>query len=993
MEQAVATIRFLFSANKDSQVDSVCVRWEYEDTCTDKGNLQNILGLNPLGKMQFINDLEVVGRPGQRILFQFIEKFENGTTKNYNVDSFTAFNGVTFPLEICERETSENPSKEVTLRFKINYFTYFGQNLYIVGSTRELGFWDTTRAFQLSHSGSVGPSSVGPNQLFSDRRYNWQRDLVLHDCPASIQYRYFCSDGKNISYEPEPRMFRLNRDNDGIIELNDIWRWKWMPSAAYSTRFFSTIFAREQSGNGLVSTSTNKDVVKCFFRASAAGLPKDRSLRIVGSIPELGLWNEAKGFDLIPMQREIFKNWPSSENLAWYYELDIPSSSFPFEYKFVAATKSGNSAAIWEISENRVASVSNLETKAAYFDSWVINFPDVTFHGSSVFFSFGSVREQQPVCTFSAISQVGDWASVCGFSHVQIAQIFDRYAMTTKSTHLPVSGYALNPVFLDMKEYGFVGGSEDISTLLSEKLNFIGTVVIPQKAHEYEKELLTFTQENEFWLNDYIKHCNACRKLGSPDLLDNSDGFVCKDKVDESFRILVTFTQFLCYKQVKENIERCASKNIAVGIDLPFALSEYSAEVFFLPQIFMKDYKLGSAPTKENHVGEVFDAFPYNMEQATPWFTRRMTYFGLIFTAIRLESTINYFTQWVLPKDKCVRSIFGRYEPSSSISTAELETWGLWDIERYSRPYIHQEQLDQLFGSDSWSIQETFLQHTYDGNFGFKEEFKDEYSLKNAQLEGQSKEFRDKYLDKLLRLQGEVLLIKTPQGDFTPRPALCYSPDASDPVGTLSFSYSNLAEYEQNAISRLDIEFMQSKQKTLWASYGRNIIAQIRSMTQALILSDAPGFMGEICDEVMQNLTIVPLRVQTEGKNGNLFDDIRSYQFFSIAAPAKNSDPPLSYLWDNDRIQIKKLWEEEFWESGSPPMNFNSSVAETIMKQHGWSASMLEMFPLDTLYGSTNHIVHSEISKYGALNLPDFLHDETAQREIIRILTETKRRN
>ena len=212
-------------------------------------------------------------------------------------------------------------------------------------------------------------------------------------------------------------------------------------------------------------------------------------------------------------------------------------------------------------------------------------------------------------------------------------------------------------------------------------------------------------------------------------------------------------------------------------------------------------------------------------------------------------------------------------------------------------------------------------------------------------------------------------------------------------ITLFSYSYSNLAEYEQNAISRLDIEFTQSKQKTLWASYGRNIIAQIRSMTQALILSDAPGFLGEICDEVMQNLTIVPLRVQTEGKNGNLFDDIRSYQFFSIAAPAKNSDPPLSYLWDNDHIQIKKLWEEEFWESGSPPMNFNSSVAETIMKQHGWSASMLEMFPLDTLYGSTNHIVHSEISKYGALNLPDFLHDESAQKEIIRILTETKRRN
>ena len=178
METVVNHLRFVFSANKNREISSVLVRWDFNFQSSEKIELRNILELKPLNDHQYINDLIFVGKPGERRSFQFEANYHNCPSRQFPVECFTLFNGSTSPLEICETDddddatSSLDSSQQFTLRFKINYFTYFGQNLYIVGSTRKLGFWDPHKAFALSHCGSVGPSSVGTNQLFSDRRYN-----------------------------------------------------------------------------------------------------------------------------------------------------------------------------------------------------------------------------------------------------------------------------------------------------------------------------------------------------------------------------------------------------------------------------------------------------------------------------------------------------------------------------------------------------------------------------------------------------------------------------------------------------------------------------------------------------------------------------------------------------------------------------------------------------------------------------------------------------
>ncbi|EAX90495.1 Starch binding domain containing protein [Trichomonas vaginalis G3] len=984
MESAVVTLRFIFKSDYYNGPVTASVRWMNYDNNVQTPQLNYEINLKQLSNIEFINDLTITVPPNSRIYFQFVEKtpFE---TKFYPISSYPVKTSFQNPIEILETEPSRTPNQSRTvLRFKMNYYTYFGQNLYIIGSTRSLGFWDPKNALPLSHSGSIGSSNIGPNGLFSDRRYNWQGDLVVDCLPPSLTYKYICYDGTSFVEEPEYRTITLGGAG-GIIELNDVWRLKTISSPLYSTTFFAdTIFKPSVINDGRITTSQNENI-KCFFRANVAGLGRDRKLRIVGSIPELGEWNETRGLDLASRVRPLPDNWPVTESLGWSIEVEIPASRFPFEYKYIAPSAANTGSALWEIGENHTASVSS-GVKSATFDNWHINFPDLTFHGSSIFFSFKSIRCQSPVCSFNVFAQIGQWASRCGFSHIQVADIFDTRAMSGQMEKLPVSGFALNPLLLSLAEYGFVPGSDDPNVLYVEKINFLENRVFPAKISEMEANVDKFIEDNLFWLEDYAKLCESARRCGSAAKAANIQNS------DPKFRKIVRFIQYLCYEQIKNAVKFCRELHIAVGLDLPFALSEFSAEARYRQYLFLRDCKLGTPPSQNSPVGSVLPAFPYNFKNVGchDWITNRLDFFGRLFPAIRLESTVNFFRQWIIPTDRCVRAVFGRYEPSVSISCAELETWGLWDVERYSKAYIHSDVLENLFGDDARAIEENFLYRLPDGSLAFKQEFSSERLLVDSQINGYALELRNRHLKNLLRLQGEVLLIRIGDGDFMPRPALNIAPDEK---GGASISFSALPPYEQNALLRLLNESTQNKQRPLWASSGRSILSRMMSQQHCLVFSDAAGVHGEICDDVIQKLNIVPLRVQTEGKCGNTFDDVRSYPFFSVAAPARNSDPPLSQMWDNGRIECRRLWEEELWESGQAPVSFGPNVASTIMRQHCWSASMLTMFPIDCLPGSTVHIVRSKLSEYGALDVAAFVNDQKAEKDIKEILEQTKRIN
>ncbi|KAH0792180.1 4-alpha-glucanotransferase DPE2 [Histomonas meleagridis] len=959
------TLRFTFQAYQRTDVS---VLWCKIKDQSQKPDYENILKLkNSNNSLNYSADLTISEEPRTTLCY----KFRYGDNKYSNPGTYLITNSLQDPLLITEYERIQGSSKGVTLRFKINYQTYYGQILYVVGSLPELGHWDNSKGLRLYHSNSP-PQGYDLNGLFSDNKFNWQCDLKLPFLPDSISYRYVVLNESATPFvEPgNVRNFTFPNYPVDFMEFNDVWRWNELTQNLFSKRLFDEMFFVKKyfdkpiKGREPISSSghqeTSRDYILCTFCAHCGVVGRSRNICVVGSIPELGQWNPKSAIPLEP-----------SADLQWSKEIAIPPSQFPFEFKFIASEEP--ESVVWETHENRTATISDASgstNKNVVIDSWHINFPNLSFHGAGVIVNVNDLS----VFDFGVLNLLIDWARNVGFASVLISGILDVTALTAKFETLPVNGFALNPLHIDLKDYGFNTTNNDPQAILSEKLIFLKQLWESRK-NEFLTEVNQFKKSND-WINDYEKLCYS--QFNHTDI---------HHEVPHEYSLYVDFVQYLCYKQLHNSIDHAHSINIAIGTDIPFALSENSAEAYLQPTLFMQDYYLGIAPTSEKPTGSIMRSYPYNFSNAEEWFQKRIRHFSKLFSMIRLDSTILYFRQFVVPRKTSLTAVFGHYEPSVNISYAELETWGLWDIKRYTEPFIRAQFLDNLFGEDALKIHDIFLKEE-SGLLCFKPEFNSERSLIETKLSPEFDTLRKKYLKQLIRLMDEILLIKVGENEYRPRIKLQYA--VCDEPKISSYSFSQLPSYHQTPFLRLEDEYVNNKQKILWVFNGKQILQHITAINDATFISDAAGIDGELCDETLQSVGVLPSRVQMEGRNKNmLFDDIRGYPFLSVATPQRNFKKSIRRFWTSSREKAERLWEEEFWETGKTPVEYTDKVALNIMKQHCWSGSMWAIFPIDSLVGTGDKMVGENNEKIDILK---YLKDEIPQKEIRDVLIQTQRK-
>ena len=963
MSASVVTFRFSFRTRR---LKDVYIHWCLLDNENANPEFTDKIKLNHVDdSYDYSQDVTITVDRKSIIYFQF--RYDNSVSR---IGSYWITNSLQDPLLISELDRDAFPQEKfVTLRFKINYHTYYGQILYVVGSLPELGHWDNKKGLRLYHSNSP-PSLDKQNGLFSDNKYNWQCDLRLPFYPSTISYRYVVlNESASPFLEPGSiRNLAFSRENLGnFIEFNDVWRWNELTQSLFSKRLFDEmLFITKCADLPIIGGLPPPHSVCCTFCAHCGVVGPGRKLYVVGSIPELGQWNPKGGAYLTP-----------SADLQWSAKVIIPRTQFPFEFKFVAAGDHPIDSILWEIHENRVATISDISEsrKMVTIDSWHINFANLSFHGAGVIINVDNLN----VFDFGVLNHIIGWARETGFALIHISGLCDTTAMTNEFDSLPVSGFALNPLFINLENFGFQRKYKKYSELILDKLEFLKQYWNNNNFH-FKTEVYKF-KENNSWIIDYEKLCYA-RSI--------KKDFV--NEVPTEFAEFVDFIQYLCYSQLTNAINYARSINLAIGTDITFAMSERGAEAFGQPELFLKDFYLGIPPSYNNPLGEKLPAYPYNFTNAEEWFRKRISHFSKLFSIIKLESTILYFRQWIIPRRTSVSAIFGHYEPSVNISYAELETWGLWDIDRYTQPYLRPQFLNDLFGTDAMKIRAVFLdERTSDGALGFKKQFSTEKGLVETPLSPEDDLLRKKYLKELLRLLGEVLLIKVGENEYRPRPLLQYA--ATEERNIPSFSFSQLPSYHQKPFLRLEEEFVNNKQRILWVFSGKQILQHITAINDATFFGDAAGFNGELCDETLQAVGVLPMRVQLEGRTlNNIFDDIRGYPYLSVATPQRNFSIPMRYIWVNSKEKAKYLWEEEFWETGNPPDNYSDQVASNIMKQHCWSGSMWVIFQIDSLIGAGKHIVPSEHSKFEALDIFGFISDQSAQHSISEILGQTQRK-
>ena len=171
------------------------------------------------------------------------------------------------------------------------------------------------------------------------------------------------------------------------------------------------------------------------------------------------------------------------------------------------------------------------------------------------------------------------------------------------SPYYSVSCYAGEPLYIDLKELAKDGLLSISDTDYKYSKDYIDYDELKEKKYYYlykafksfnteDKEFIRFQKENGLWLEDYAVFCAAAEEYGHLNYFDDGLKYRLFDRLNE-FKAInsekISFykvLQFFFYRQFFKMRAYAEKKGIKLIGDIPFYISDNSAELWQNPQYF-----------------------------------------------------------------------------------------------------------------------------------------------------------------------------------------------------------------------------------------------------------------------------------------------------------------------------------------------------------------------------------------------------------------------
>ncbi|KVI12197.1 Carbohydrate-binding-like fold [Cynara cardunculus var. scolymus] len=611
------------------------------------------------------------------------------------------------------------PLLSVNVRFRIPYYTQWGQSLVVCGSEPVLGSGNVKKGLLLT------PFHEGDELI-------WGGSLAV---PAGFQseYNYYVVDDERnvIRWEVGNKrklVLPVGIENGKVVELHDLWL---------------------NGSDSLPSKSAFKNVI--FRKSSKLAIEKP-----LGTIQ-----NKLDDEDSIILQFKI-----CCPNIADGTSVIVFSSNLSSKllYKHIYVIGSSEELGRWKVHDglklNYVEYGSNREITvdiSASGPNYLIlsdgMMREMPWRGAGVAIPMFSVRSEDDVGVgeFLDLKLVVDWAVDSGFHLLQL---------------LPINDTSVHKMWWDSYPYRDTEGNErarrkDYEATMATKLS------IAKKIFDLEKDLIlnssnfkNFLTENEEWLNPYAAFCFL------------RDFFETSDHSQWG-----TFSQFSKDK-LSEAAEYAKEKGVVLKGDLPIGVDRNSVDTWVYPNLFRMNTATGAPPDYFDKNGQNWGFPTYNWEEMSKdnyaWWRARLSQMANYFTAYRIDHILGFFRIWELP-EHAMTGLVGKFRPSIPLSQEELEKEGVWDFDRLSKPYILQEFLQEKFGP-SWIVVASHFMNEFQKNrYEFKDDCNTERKIaaklkslveKSLLLESEEKLRRD-----LFDLLQNIVLIRDPEDprSFYPR--------------------------------------------------------------------------------------------------------------------------------------------------------------------------------------------------------------------------------
>ena len=865
------------------------------------------------------------------------------------------------------------------LYFYITYNTQYGNDLYINFRQPD----DTVTTHRMTQCGSG----------------QWQFcHQYAPDGRMYLDYYYTEQQGdKVIRHEWTTQAHRIAVGQQGITQYTAYDTWIEIPhdSYLYSSAFTQCINRRTPRKP---YRRPNPSVLRLKVRAPQ--LRGNERLVLCGGHPVLGEWHVDRG---IPCIEQAPNEWTCDIDAEY-------TANENLDFKFVAV-KDGdeNNEPLWETEDNRYIRMPQLrrgeveehEMSQAFFKIYNVK-------KAGTLIPVFSLRTEGSfgVGDFGDLKRMVDWVEYTNQRILQVLPINDTTMSHTWGDSYPyscISIFALHPQYVDFRQLPKLKDEKKAAQLesLRKQLNQLQRIDYErmiQAKEEYlqllfeqegkatlsSKDFKEWFQEEQHWLVPYAQYCylrdtnktaDFTKWEGHTTWNDEDRGILSNPRTKEYKLVsFYYYVQFILARQMKDAHEYARSKNIILKGDIPIGVQRMGCDVWQEPRYFNLNGSAGAPPDDFSINGQNWGFPTYNWDEilkdGCQWWVRRFQNMQKYFDAYRIDHILGFFRIWEIPTHS-VHGLLGQFQPALGLRPEEIEAYGLeFKKEIYTRPYITQEVLQDIFHEKAEWVRDTFLQPFKDGYYIMRPEYDTQRKVEAA---GLAEDIRDG----LYTLISNVLFVRDHKNPELYHPRI---------AAQHSYIYKKLlTDNERHIFNRLYDDYFYRRNTQYWQREAMKKLPRLVEATRMLVCAEDLGMIPLCVPTVMDDLRILSLEVQSMPKEYGLqFGHPERYPYRSVCTIDSHDMPTLRMWWDEDNVRAQRYYSTMLGRRDEAPHPLPAWLARDIMLRNLQSASMLCILSLQDWLAISDELKLADASAE-RINIPANPHHYWRYRMHINI--------
>jgi len=838
--------------------------------------------------------------------------------------------------------------------FYLRYHTQPGETLHLSGNIAALGNGDALQPVAMQYM----------NGEF------WHVQIVLEHWPkepVSYYYILHSEDGSVTEEWGGDRQLEQPAADTGEMQVMDTWNWSGEYENVFYTAPFRDVLLRRK-GKG--RKSRTKGEITHIFKVKAPLLKQDEILCLLGSGPALKDWDSE---DPALMTQE--GNW-------WTCRLNMPKESLPVVYKYAVYHTKDKRVLRYENGEHRYLHGDAHQHTLTVLHDGFVHLPNSTWRGAGVAIPVFSLRTKRSmgVGEFTDLKLLIDWAVKCGLKVVQILPVNDTTANHDWQDSYPyaaISAFALHPLYLNLEKCAGRKYADlikplkkrqkelnelpqvDYEAVMKIKILAVKELYEIQKVQfEKDPDYIAFFQQNKHWLVPYAAFCYLRDKNGTPDFSawkthrnydrEAIEQFVARGTRHYASIALQYFIQYHLHLQLREAADHAHENGVIMKGDIPIGIYRYSCDAWMAPRLYHIEQQAGAPPDNFAVKGQNWGFPTYNWEEMEKdgfcWWKQRFEQMSNYFDGFRIDHILGFFRIWSIPMD-AVQGIMGHFVPAIPVYRVEFNERNIWyDHDRYTRPFINDAVLWEIFGNESEYVKANFLWGRDHGTYVLREEFDTQRKVEAWFDSVGHSDLHVRIRDGLYDLVSNIILMDVEgsgQQQFHFRIAMDQ---------TSSFRY--LEWHTQQQLKDLYVNYFFSRQDAFWEREAMHKLPALKRATNMLVFGEDLGMVPRCVPDVMRQLGILSLEIQRMPKNpAREFFHPNEAPYLSVVTPSTHDMSTIRGWWEEDRVKIQRFFNQELGQWGEAPYFCEPWVNKAIVLQHLHSPAQWSIFQLQDLLG------------------------------------------